>query len=66
LIKIAKPGQDSDLDLPTIGPETISIAGQSGFSGIIIEAGKTLVLEPDRIGELADKFGMFVAGVRVA
>lgn len=64
LVKLSKPGQDNDLDLPTIGPDTISTAGQSGFSGIVIEAGKTLVLEPDRVGELADQFGMFVTGMK--
>lgn len=65
LIKIAKPGQDKDLDLPTIGPDTVSIAGERGFRGIIIEAGKTLVLEPEIVGELADRFGMFVEGRRL-
>lgn len=63
LVKLSKPGQDNDMDLPTIGPDTVSIAGQSGFAGIVIEAGKTLVLEPDRVGELADQFGMFVTGM---
>ncbi len=64
LVKISKPGQDQDLDLPTIGPETVAVAGQSGFSGIVIEAGKTLVLEPDRAADMADRFGMFVSGVK--
>lgn len=63
LIKMSKPGQDKDLDLPTVGPNTIINAAESGFSGIVIEAGRTLVSEPDRMAELANKSGLFVIGI---
>lgn len=64
LVKMTKAGQDYDLDLPTIGPDTIAAAAESGFAGVVVEAGKTLVIEPDRVGELADTYGMFVTGMR--
>lgn len=63
LIKISKPGQDQDLDLPTIGPDTVTEAGECGYAGIVVEAGRTLVIDPDRIAELADRFHMFVIGL---
>lgn len=64
LVKVSKPGQDLDLDMPTIGPDTIENARASGFSGIVVEAGSTLILDPGRVAELADGAGMFVFGVR--
>ncbi|MGZ9097777.1 MAG: LpxI family protein [Micavibrio sp.] len=63
LIKTSKPGQEQDLDLPTIGPNTVINAAENGFSGIVIEAGRTLLSEPDRIAELANKAGIFVIGI---
>lgn len=65
LVKTAKPGQDKDLDLPTIGPNTIIAAGESGFSGIVIEAGATLLVDPQRVSELADQYDMFVSAVKI-
>lgn len=62
LIKISKPGQDRDLDMPTIGPDTVMIAKECGFSGIVVEAGATLVLDPGRVAEIADETGVFVYG----
>lgn len=63
LVKFSKPGQDSDLDLPTIGPDTVKEAGESGYAGIVIETGRTLVIDPERIAELADSFNMFVIAI---
>jgi DUF1009 family protein len=38
LVKAAKPGQDRDLDMPSVGPETIENAAAAGFAGIAVEA----------------------------
>lgn len=65
LVKLCKPGQDRDLDLPAIGPDTVRTAQESGFAGIVVGAGSTLVLDPDKVAELADAAGLFVAGVTV-
>ncbi len=64
-LKASKPGQDRDLDLPAIGPNTIINAGEQGFSGIVVESGRTLMVEPDKVAELADHYKMFVIGVDV-
>ena len=63
LIKVSKPGQDRDMDLPTIGPETIENAYKAGFAGVVIQAGHALVLNAGDIAELADRYTMFVMGV---
>ncbi len=62
LVKTCKPQQDRSLDLPTIGPETAKKAGEAGFSGIVIQAGAALILDPQTVAEIADKYNMFVLG----
>lgn len=60
LIKRPKRGQEQRLDFPTVGPETISRAYEAGFAGIAIEVHGTLLVERDRLIELADTKGLFV------
>ncbi|MBM3951070.1 MAG: lipid-A-disaccharide synthase [Rhodospirillales bacterium] len=65
LAKVKKPGQEARIDLPTIGPETVRLAARAGLSGIVIEAGGALVVEPDELARAADESGVFVTGMRV-
>jgi hypothetical protein len=60
LVKTCKPEQDVDLDLPTIGPETIRCAAEAGLSGLVVHAGKSLILEEDRTIDLANKDKLFL------
>jgi len=46
LVKIAKPGQDLRLDLPTVGEETINRLSQAGITGMVLQEEKSLVLNP--------------------
>jgi DUF1009 family protein len=63
LVKIAKPGQDRRVDLPTIGPATVERAVAAGLRGIAIEADGVIVLDqPTTIGA-ADAAGLFFVGV---
>lgn len=63
LVKISKPGQDRDLDLPSVGPRTIELAAQAGLAGIAIEAGSALVLDVEEVVRLADADSLFVLGI---
>lgn len=63
LVKTCKPQQDRDLDLPTIGPETVKKAGEAGFSGVIVQAQAAFILEPQTVAEIANRYNMFVSGV---
>ena len=65
LVKVKKPDQETRADLPTIGPRTVENAAAAKLRGIAVEAGGALVMEPDRVVELADRAGLFVVGVRV-
>ncbi len=63
LIKASKPDQDRDIDLPTIGPDTITAAAIAGFRGIAVQAGSTLIVDPVQVTELAEAHQLFVFGV---
>ncbi|OCP00933.1 MULTISPECIES: LpxI family protein [unclassified Ensifer] len=63
LVKLCKPGQDLRADLPSIGPSTVALAEKAGLAGIAIEAGRALVLERAEAIEIANRAGLFVAGV---
>jgi DUF1009 family protein len=65
LVKVEKPGQETRVDRPTIGPQTIRLAAEAGLQGIAIEAGTTLLLDRDEVIRAADAAGLFIVGVRV-
>ncbi len=55
MVKAAKPDQDMRFDVPVIGVETIRVATEAKLRVIAVEAGKTLLLERDKIVDLAQK-----------
>jgi DUF1009 family protein len=63
LIKLVKPGQDRNVDLPTIGPATIAACAAAGLRGIAFEAGGTLLTDRPAIIAAADAAGLFLVGV---
>ncbi len=63
LVKMRKPGQDTRVDLPSIGVHTIENAFASNLRGIAVEAGGSLVINRDDVIKHADELGMFVLGV---
>jgi UDP-2,3-diacylglucosamine hydrolase len=66
LVKTQKPQQDITLDLPTIGPETIQRAAYHGYRGIVFEAKRTLLIDPQKVAETADEAKMFVIGIETS
>lgn len=63
LVKLRKPKQDMRVDLPTIGPDTIKNAKESGLRGIAIHAGNALIVDEKETIKLAEKAGMFIIGI---
>jgi DUF1009 family protein len=63
LIKAAKRGQDLRVDMPTIGPRTVTEAAKAGLAGIAIGAGSTFVLEQEETLRTADRLGLFLMAV---
>ncbi len=62
LVKVAKPDQDMRFDVPTIGPQTIRNMHAARGGCIVVEAGKTLVVERQETLRLADEHGIAVVG----
>lgn len=63
LVKMCKPQQDRKLDLPTIGSNTVKLCAQTGYAGIAVEAGSSLIADEDEVRRLADAHGLFVVGI---
>ena len=63
LVKIAKPGQDHRVDLPTIGVATVTNCVAAGLRGIAVEAGACLVVDLPAVVAAADAAGIFLVGV---
>lgn len=62
LAKICKPQQDMRADLPSIGPRTVELAKRAQLAGIVVDAGRSLVLEGPELIRLANENGLFVLG----
>ncbi|MDJ0630334.1 MAG: UDP-2,3-diacylglucosamine diphosphatase LpxI [Rhodobacter sp.] len=60
LVKAPKQGQDLRIDMPAIGPATIAAAAAAGLAGIVIEAGRVLLLDRDATCGAADEAGLFL------
>ncbi len=65
LAKAAKPQQPLYVDLPAIGPDTVTNAAAAGIGMIAIEAGKSLVLDQPDLAAAADRYGIAVVGLSV-
>lgn len=65
LVKIAKPGQERRVDLPSVGIETIEQSAAAGLAGVALEAGGALVLGRAEVTRAADAAGLFLVGVEV-
>lgn len=55
IVKLSKPQQDLRLDLPTIGLGTIESASKAGVSAIVVEAGKSVLLDPEEFVKKANE-----------
>jgi len=62
LVKSMSPDQLPTMDPPAIGVQTIELAAAIGLAGVIVEAGKSVIVRPDRVKAAADEAGIFVFG----
>jgi hypothetical protein len=60
VVKVAKPNQDMRFDVPVIGVATIRAMQAAGATCLAIEAGKTLLFDPDVIIAAADRAGIAI------
>lgn len=62
LIKASKPNQDMRFDVPTVGPETVSRLTRQKAAMLVIEAGKTVIVDRAEFIAAANRAGLIVLG----
>ena len=62
-IKIAKPGQDLRVDLPSIGKHTIEILIEHRYTALLVEADRTLFFDMEESIALANKHNLTIFGI---
>lgn len=62
VVKVAKPNQDMRFDVPVIGLATIQAMRIAGATTLSIDAGRTLVLDGERVIASADEAGIAIVG----
>ena len=62
MVKVARGNQDMRFDVPTVGPETIRNLKQARCACLVVEVGKTLIVDKPITLALADKLGIAVIG----
>ncbi|MEG6585075.1 LpxI family protein [Dendrosporobacter sp. 1207_IL3150] len=61
--KVAKPNQDMRFDVPAVGINTIHSMIEAGAKALAIEAGKTLVVEREKVIKMADDNGITIVAM---
>jgi DUF1009 family protein len=61
-IKVSNTHQDMRLDVPSVGTTTIEKLHAARASCLVLEPGKTIMLEKPKVIELADKLGIAIIG----
>jgi DUF1009 family protein len=55
-VKVAREKHDMRFDIPCLGPKTLETCGAAKISVLALEAGQTLLLEPELCAKLAKSF----------
>ena len=63
MVKVSKPNQDFRFDVPVIGPLTLEAARDARLRAIGVEAGKTLLLEREKLNALAAEHRISIFGI---
>ena len=62
LIKCSKPNQDMRFDVPCVGPDTIKGLAEHNGKCLVVEAGKTIIIDKPETIKLADELGITIMG----
>jgi DUF1009 family protein len=62
LIKVSNSNQDMRVDVPTVGTVTIEKLAAAKAGCVVLEPGKTIILEKTKVLELADRYKIAVVG----
>ena len=62
IVKVAKPNQDMRFDVPVVGTATVDAMRAAGATAMTIDAGRTLVIDGDRVFAAAGAAGIAIVG----
>ena len=62
VVKVAKPKQDMRFDVPVVGVATIEAMVKAGGTCLCVEAGRTLLFDPEAMVRAADEAGIAIVG----
>jgi UDP-2,3-diacylglucosamine hydrolase len=63
VVKVSKPQQDLRFDVPAIGVDTVNTLREAKASALAVEAGRTILLEKEKLLEQANLRGIAIVGV---
>ena len=63
VVKVAKPSQDLRFDVPTVGLNTIQAMCDAGSTALAVEAGKTLIVDREKVVEIANDRGITIVAM---
>jgi UDP-2,3-diacylglucosamine hydrolase len=63
VIKMSSPHQDWRFDIPTVGPKTIETMIKAGSRGMVLEGGRTFILEKEKTLRVAKNNEIFILAV---
>ena len=64
VVKMMRTDQDLRYDLPTVGPNTIEKMKSAGLTCLAVEAGRTLIIDPDETLSAAGRYNIAVWGIK--
>ena len=63
VVKAAKRGHDMRFDIPVVGEQTLKVLKKEGAAVLAIEAGRSILLDRDRVIEKADQQGLSIVAL---
>jgi DUF1009 family protein/predicted dehydrogenase len=60
VVKVSKPMQDLRFDVPAVGLDTIEVMKRVNARVLVLEAGKTVIFDRDKMIDLADSAGISI------
>jgi DUF1009 family protein len=63
VIKVSKPQQDMRFDVPVVGPDTLRTIKEVQARVLAIEAGRSIILQKQRLTEEAEAAGIAIVGM---
>lgn len=63
VIKVTSPSHDMRFDIPVIGPKTIHYLRRAKAKALVVEAGRTIIVDKEKTLKSAERYGIAVIAV---